>query len=235
MAHLKVKPLEWFDIRLAATKTLARPNFMWRVPYETRNSENSQAGFSMGNPNLKTTESTNYDAYFSFYNNFLGLFTFGGFYKEVDNVSYVVTRYVQTRSDAAIFGVDPNNSDNIDRGLYNSYQCTENVVREGIRSRSANEYEFFTGIIKKILLYTQTIPGFFRIPIFKKYRVERTWDPKTWELTIIYDTGVREGRLPNQARTGLRMFAVGYDYKGLSLRLSLFHQGRRSGRSWQLV
>ena len=27
MLHLKIKPLEWFDIRLAATKTASRPSF----------------------------------------------------------------------------------------------------------------------------------------------------------------------------------------------------------------
>ena len=57
-------------------------------PWERIN--NAEQQIDRGKPDLKHTTAWNYDAFLSFYNKF-GLFTIGGFYKELDNIDYVKT------------------------------------------------------------------------------------------------------------------------------------------------
>jgi len=85
MFHLKYNFLSWADLRLAVTKTLSRPNFFSLVPWERINT--GEFIMERGEPNLKQMTAWNYDAILSFYGNF-GLFTLGGFYKELDNIDY---------------------------------------------------------------------------------------------------------------------------------------------------
>ena len=94
MAHLRIKPVKWFDFRGAVTKTLSRPNFFNLVPWERIN--NSDQRIDRGKPDLKHTTAWNYDAFLSFYNKF-GLLTIGGFYKELDNIDYVKTTAIVER------------------------------------------------------------------------------------------------------------------------------------------
>lgn len=84
-AQIRYKFTEWADIRLAYSKTISRPDYRAILP-NTFFSE----GLSTiaGNPKLKPALSTNFDAYLSFYNNEIGLFTVGGFYKEIKDVFF---------------------------------------------------------------------------------------------------------------------------------------------------
>ncbi|MEM8527958.1 MAG: TonB-dependent receptor [Bacteroidota bacterium] len=86
MFHARYKPFDFMDVRAAVTKTLARPNFFNIVPWELIN--NSEQEIQRGNANLLQTNAWNYDLFLSFYNDF-GLFTLGGFYKELYNLDYV--------------------------------------------------------------------------------------------------------------------------------------------------
>ncbi|MCK4992408.1 MAG: TonB-dependent receptor, partial [Bacteroidales bacterium] len=64
MIHLQIKPTKWFDIRLAATKTLTRPSFTQMSPRYWRQRDLTQ---SLGNPYMKPQTNYNYDIYLSFY------------------------------------------------------------------------------------------------------------------------------------------------------------------------
>ncbi|WP_372933030.1 TonB-dependent receptor, partial [Mariniphaga sediminis] len=52
--HLRFKPVKWWDLRLAATKTLARPDFSMRLPTLVVNRVSGGA-IQRGRPDLKTT------------------------------------------------------------------------------------------------------------------------------------------------------------------------------------
>ncbi|MEN8230482.1 MAG: carboxypeptidase-like regulatory domain-containing protein [Bacteroidota bacterium] len=80
MFHLKIKPLKWFDIRLAATKTVTRPEYRQMSPRYYRS---QQLDVDQGNHYLKPQTNSNYDIYFSFYTGKTGLFTVGAFYKKL--------------------------------------------------------------------------------------------------------------------------------------------------------
>jgi len=115
--NVKIQPLPWFDIRLAATKTINRPNFQNLVPWSRLDQFNKR--LTQGNFDLEHLIAWNYDAFFSFYNN-LGLFTVGAFYKEFTNMDFnrdsrftdefgtvlLRTQPDNTRSTATVQGVE---------------------------------------------------------------------------------------------------------------------------------
>lgn len=85
--NVKIQPRKWFDIRLAFTKTINRPNFFSLIPYSRLNQ--FAKTLDEGNFDLRHTMATNYDIFFSFYNDY-GLITLGGFYKELDGVDFSI-------------------------------------------------------------------------------------------------------------------------------------------------
>jgi TonB-dependent receptor len=92
---VRYKPLSWFDIRLSYTNTLAYPDFNAIIP----RIDVGNGTIAYNNYNLVPSRSTNYDVYLSFYDNTLGLFTVGGFLKEIDNLIYSWSFYVSKTSD----------------------------------------------------------------------------------------------------------------------------------------
>lgn len=87
-ANMKIKYLDWADIRLAYSKSVARPDYYSFMPrYRLDLREN--AYHPIGNTDLKPSISQNYDLIFSFYSNYVGMFSVGGFYKEIDDFYYV--------------------------------------------------------------------------------------------------------------------------------------------------
>ena len=81
---IKYKPLSWFDVRLSYTNTLSYPSYGAFVP----RIDLSGTSINWHNYNLDPAEAENFDAYFSFYNNTLGLFTVGGLLKNIKNMIY---------------------------------------------------------------------------------------------------------------------------------------------------
>jgi TonB-dependent receptor len=86
MVHLRVRPTDAFDVRLAATRTLARPNFFNLVPYRFVGEVLRQ-----GNPDLVQATAWNYDAVVSLFTPALGLVSVGGFYKDIADIEYTQT------------------------------------------------------------------------------------------------------------------------------------------------
>ncbi len=82
MFHLKFKPVSWFDMRFSYTNTLTRPDLTSRSPSTY---QDISYNLTVGNPFLLPEKNTNYDLYFSFYGNEIGLFTAGLFYKELED------------------------------------------------------------------------------------------------------------------------------------------------------
>lgn len=80
--HLKISPFSWFDIRLAYTNTLSRPDYNQLAPRKLI----SPSGLTvrMGNTSLNPALSENYDIILSFYKPQIGFLTVGAFHKEID-------------------------------------------------------------------------------------------------------------------------------------------------------
>ncbi len=81
--NIKFNPLPWLSIRGAYTNTLAYPNFRDVLPII--DVYVSSTSVTWNNTDLKPAKSENFDLQLSVYNNAVGLFTFGGFLKHIDN------------------------------------------------------------------------------------------------------------------------------------------------------
>lgn len=217
MVHLRVRPADWFDIRLAYTKSVSYPRLDYVVP--SKKIKASEITVVYGRPDLKPQLSTNYDAYLSVYANRVGLFTGGVFYKKIDNLIYLRTGHII---------LDPV-KDGVENNLKGYYITSpENNPLDtklyGFEFEWQTNFKWlpapFDGIIINAnyshIWSATNFPRSFvkqeRIPMFP------------FLLTAVIDT-FRTGRMPDQA-ADIANFSVGYDRGKFSGRVSMMLQGK---------
>ncbi len=83
--QVRIKPTDWLDFRLASTKSIIYPDYRAVSPYLFADTYASPT-LRLGNPYIKPALTKNYDLYASVYENHIGLFTAGFFYKEINNL-----------------------------------------------------------------------------------------------------------------------------------------------------
>ncbi|MEN8203789.1 MAG: TonB-dependent receptor [Bacteroidota bacterium] len=214
MVHLKIKPAKWFDIRLAATKTLTRPSFTQMSPRYWRQRDLTQ---TLGNPNLKPQTNYNYDIYLSFYTGKTGLFTIGAFYKKLTDQ---VLDYERTIIDAEeVYGFDP---------IYEGKEYNQPVNNEwpgyvqGVEVDWQTHFSFlpkpFSGILLNMnLTYMQSETRYPFYSFYKEYL-----DVPPYVINI--------GQHDSRVNTILGMpdmianVALGYELGGFSGRISAYYQ-----------
>ncbi|MFW5759709.1 MAG: TonB-dependent receptor [Cyclobacteriaceae bacterium] len=206
MVHLRYKLTEWFDIRAAMTKSLARPNFQNLVPWAQINPFESTA--RLGNPQLEHMVAWNYDLFFSFYNKW-GLFTVGMFAKELSNVD-VDANFIETDRRDPLFG----------------YDVTQPINAKGISQVVGLEFDLQTnlrmlpspldGIVISANLTIINSDTFY--PLFL-----RTGDSGAPFFYPSFTNTERVGSLPGQPRFTSNL-SFGYEKGGFSGRISTIVQ-----------
>jgi TonB-dependent receptor len=216
MFQLKIKPVEWMDVRLAFTKSLSRPNYLNLIPYEIIDVDNQSLRY--GNPNLKETKASNYDLYFSFYDNKFGLFTIGKFYKQLDDIDYLRSRRITTAVYYAPYltslkGYSVTYPDNL------SSQTTV----DGWEFELQTNLNFLPSPFDGILLYANysLVHSETNYPFTIYKTTYLTHAP--WVTTTGTDTS-RNGRMIGQANQ-IGNLTIGYEKAGFSARLSMIYQG----------
>ncbi|MCF7859534.1 MAG: TonB-dependent receptor [Candidatus Cloacimonetes bacterium] len=210
MFHLRSKITDWMDIRLAATRSLSRPDYFNLVPWQKISYTNLT--ISQGNPNLLPTEAWNYDVYTSFYSN-LGLFTIGAFYKSVNNIDYIVKRRISSNESEEYAGftiTEPRNS-------------PESTV-QGVEFEVQTNLKFLPFPFNGIVLYANysIIESKTQYPFFSVTQEFLTQPP--WVKITAIDT-FRTGQMPGQADQ-IANITLGYETGGFSGRVSVIYQGR---------
>jgi TonB-dependent receptor len=210
--HIRVKPADWLDIRMASTKSIIYPDYRSVSPFIYYNSDGDPT-LSLGNTELKPALAQNYDLYASVFQNKLGLFTVGAFYKEIDNL--IVTSSFYTK--------DPERINN----RFDLTQAQDTWVSTWINLEA-------TSTVKGIELDWQThlwyLPSFFKgivLNVNYTHMVSETGYP--FETAVKQGTGpfalsvfvdsLRVGRMPDQPND-IFNFTIGYDIGGFSARLS---------------
>jgi TonB-dependent receptor len=206
MVHVRYRVTPWFDIRLAYTQSLSRPDYFNLVPYEQINF--SEQRIVRGNPEIKHTQAINYDVYVSFYSNDLGLLTLGGYYKKLTNIDYIKQSRVTGGEFNAFLLTEPVNGDE------------SNVwgVEIDVQTNLKNLPSPFDGFVINVnysYIRSETYFPFFEIG-------PRSPDPP-YSPQII-DT-FRKGTLPGQA-DHIGNVALGYEKGGFSGRVSATVQGK---------
>ncbi len=213
MFHLKYKPFKWFDVRLAYTKTLSRPSFNRIIPKWDIQS----FSVSWSNPNLTPSLSTNYDAYLSFYTNKLGLLTIGGFHKNIEHLIF------DPGSSVILDPQEYSLPDNVKGRPINQYVNDKYPAKlTGIEVEWQTRFWYLDNFLNGAILninYTHTVSDvrYPRVEVRKKFIQE-----PPYQITENVDTFYND-RLIFQPANILNV-TLGYDYKGLSSRLSLLYQ-----------
>ncbi|MEM7108737.1 MAG: TonB-dependent receptor [Bacteroidota bacterium] len=207
--NVKYAATEWFDVRAAVTRTLSRPNFQFLVPFVITN--NDQRSIDRGNFDLQHQVATNYDLFLSFYNK-LGLFTVGGFYKEIDDIDFV-----------RLSNVTPITPNTANEQL--GYDLTQPENAQGITTVQGIEIDFQTNL--------SSLPPPWNGIVFSAnatFIESETLYPDVFfaqnPLRPIND--VREGTLIGQPEQVYNV-SVGYEKGGFSGRFSVIHQANTFG------
>jgi TonB-dependent receptor len=218
MFHIKYTIIEGLSLRLAATKSLTRPDFMSLTPFERINygGKGSESFVSRGSLDLKLPTAWSYDGFINYYSKY-GLFSLGAFYKKIEDVDIDITYrdLSGTREENPTYGMTTTNP-------VNSKQPTavwgaEFEVQTNFRWLPKP----FDGIVLNAnysLVRSETYFPFFPI----------IYPPPDY-LPQIKDTA-RVNRLPGQANDILNI-TLGYEKKGFSARVSINFQGNKLTRS----
>ena len=222
MIHLKYQPLDWLQVRLAYTKTLARPNYTSIIPNMSYNNES----ISMHNPYLRPELAESYDLYFAFSENHLGLFTIGGFWKNIEDKIF-------TRGDRLMTDPEKYNLPETFKGLkFSTQENNETIsVSKGIEIDWQTNFWYLPSVFKGFV-FNINYTKIFSNTTYPKFRIERMGTPWAPIDTVIDES--YEDRLTGQPDHILNV-ALGYDYKGFSARLSMNYQSDifSSASFWQ--
>jgi TonB-dependent receptor len=211
---LRYKPFSWFDVRLSYSSTLAYPDYNAITP---RIDVAGGGNISWNNTNLVPSQSKNYDAYLSFYDNTIGLFTIGGFLKQIDNLIYTYSfgvpdtellqyypqRYVQGVNASGLSGV-------ITSFVNNPYRIDDYGMELDWQTHFWYLPQPFNGLVLNAN-YTH---------IFSNAKYPITYLPPTRGATQI-DTFFTAPLIDQPAN--VVNLAVGYDYRGFSIRVSMIY------------
>lgn len=232
--QLNIKATDWMNVRLAAYKALARPDFNMRLNTYFAWDPASVSGHSqlvMGNPNLKTAKAWNYEINTSFYGNEIGLISVSAFYKEITDMYHMLEGY-PTRGNLLTnsLGLGWSTPFKGDYEITVPYNSPDKSKVWGFEFEHQVNLAFLPGLLKNIIIgynfsfvksettliasavdttYSEVeiIPGVVvLVPEYTTYRTSRTQP------------------LENQPEF-FGNVSLGYELGGFSGRISLFHQG----------
>ncbi|MBT1704611.1 TonB-dependent receptor [Chryseosolibacter indicus] len=188
--HLKYSLKENTNIRLAATRSYARPNFQDIIPSQEIEL-NSREGF-VGNPALKPVEATNLDFMTEHYFGANGILSGGVFYKKLNN--FIFNRRFQTSNYPGAQGVDL---------TLTQAQNGEDASLFGFEIAYQHNLTFLPGVLKDLSIYANY-----------------TFTYSNADIQSRNDLSKSESiRLPGQAKN-IGNLSIAYDWKRLNIRIS---------------
>ncbi|MDP3683716.1 MAG: TonB-dependent receptor, partial [Ignavibacteria bacterium] len=246
--HINIKPTELINIRLAAYKALARPDFNYRLNtyFAWRGADvSANKELIIGNPLLKTAQAWNYEINTSFFGNEIGLISVSAFYKEIKDQYHLLTQ-INTQGDTLIqyLGLDWHSLHQGSYQLTVPYNSPRSTKVWGFEFEHQMNFTFLPGLLQNIVLSynasiirsetfligstTDTIKYFLpQFPGIPFYRYE--------------DRPIEIRQQLEQQPKFFGNISLGYDIDGFSGRISVFHQSEYnlsftpSGRGDQIV
>ena len=212
---LRYKPNSWLDIRLSYTNTLAYPDYNAIIP----RIDVSSTSISWLNYKLLPSRSENYDAYFSFYNNSIGLFTVGGFLKQIDNLIYPWEFYVSGANALPYYPpglLNGNTSLPGNTAVSTFVNDTYRINNYGMELDWQTHFWYLPSVLSGLVFnanYTH---------IFSKAQYPYTYVMSTGRSISYIDTSFTD-RLLDQPDDVLNL-SLGFDYKAFSIRVAMLYQ-----------
>jgi len=221
--NLRYNYASWGDVRIAYSKSLARPEYYAFIPHYAADLRKTFTD-PAGNTHLEPAVSSNFDLIFSFYTNYLGLFTVGGFYKAIDDFFYQANfEVIDPVEDNMIHDYDFQ----VPKGQY------INVWLNLDKTSYVNGLEFdwqtnfwflpspFSGLVFNVNYTMITSEAYY-------YQAEKQkvyYGSKPWEFEEVRVDSFQTRRLIDQPDDIFNV-SLGYDYKGFSMRLAYYFQGK---------
>lgn len=217
--QLRVRPRDWFDVRLAYTRSQSRPDFQDTSP-QLRISDQGSGLITKGTPGLRPAQSTNVDAAVSFYSNRLGLLSVGGFYKRITGVIYnSVTRLTDADALAAA-NLAPE---------FQGYELREPRNLEsptqvrGVEVDFQSNLTWLPGLLRGVVVNANASRIFSDSEI-QRLRAETTVGPPPFFIpTTVFSTTAEPVRLLDQP-DWIANVSLGYDLGRFSGRSSVLYQ-----------
>jgi TonB-dependent receptor len=208
--QLRIKPTSWLDIRLASTKSIIYPDYRAVSPYIYFSSAGAQQYLELGNPYLNPAIAQNYDIYTSVYDNHIGLFTAGFFYKKIDN--FIVRETFSDMKPSVVNG---------------RWALSTTVATTGFTWLNLKEASYVRGFELDWQTNFWYMPSILRGIVlnvnYTHVKSEAIYPFQKWtrrsRFSWYYKDTTRTGRLLDQPNDILNL-TIGYDIGGFSARLS---------------
>ncbi len=224
-----LKPVDFLNLRMAAYKTLIRPDAYARRPniFSTSlqpGNDNTGNYLNMGNPDLENADVWNYEFQIQFYGNDIGEFSINAFYKNIDGL-------VQATNGIQLFGENTIDSLGINWSSYQvKYPYNKNSTYKlytyfnspkptrvwGFEVEHQANFRYLPGLLKNIVLN-------YNLSLLRS---------ETWTLDVSQietDQTIDVISYKKQKLSDMPEFFVnvilGYDIEGFSFRISYFYQG----------
>jgi len=214
MFNTRLRPTSWFDIRLAYTKSFKRP------PLGCAKKVNGSAqSVEFGRMDLKPQISKNYDIFLSFYSNDIGLFTLGGFYKEIDDL-------ILNRQGHKILNAKKEGFPKELQGL--TLSRPENspfpTKVKGWEVEWQTNFNWLPSPFDGIVLNANYSHIWSETQFPRSFVTQKKIPVFPFVYTVVVDS-FRVGSMPNQS-DDIANVAIGYDKGPFSARLSMLYQGK---------
>lgn len=220
MISIVARPTDWLQIRIAGTKTLARPDFLRYAPISYISGSGDQ--IIAANYSLKPSQSTNFDLGVSVFNNEIGLLSINTFYKNIKDLIFYSGFKIGP-------GIEPDPSLEIPESWTpNNKTPTIDAYRNNPDPAKYSGFEIewqtrfwylpsvFNGIVLNINythIYSEMKLAYDSL-VIKQVGTRRTYS--------LYPTSVKT-RMPDQPSHILNL-TIGYDIGDFSARLSYLYQ-----------
>ena len=229
MLHLKIQPVEWAILRLAATETVTRPDYAMYAPITSINSY--QSYIKAANGALRDSKSKNLDASLSLHERHIGLLTVSPFWKEIDDLIMFTTVAKMDTSIAKVFPGELNipkswlpSAPQVDTWMNNSNPARYRGIELDWQTHFWYLPSFLQGLIFNLnwTYITSTID----VQKFKINQTTRFVPPRSYVTTFSLVDTMRTARMVDQPAHIMNM-TLGYDYEGFSIRVSWLYQSDR--------
>lgn len=221
MINLVAKPVDWLQIRLARTETIARPDYIQYAPISYVNAQSTE--IQATNYALKPSHSVNYDASLSIFNNDIGLLSASAFYKKVEDLVFYSTFRL-------LGGIAPDSSLEIPSSWYkgaaprvSTYKNNPNAAKYyGFEIEWQTHFWYLPSVLHGLVLNVNYTHIFSEMQLQYDSLKSSTVGIPPRRVYSLVPRSIKT-RMPDQPSYIFNL-TIGYDLEGFSMRLSYLYQ-----------
>lgn len=225
------KVTDFMNLRLAAYRALARPDFNMRLDKFVA-VQQSTSTLTIGNSHLRAAKAWNFEINTSFFSNEIGLISVSAFYKDISDMYHIFNAIpVSGNRILDSLGIQwrhPFINNTFSYNLTFPFNSSKPTKVWGLEFEHQTNLSFLPGFLQNLVLNynfsivrSETFQAFYN---YGKDSVRVVFEGDTlWNYISVLNIFDKKTRLEDQPAF-FGNVALGYDIDGFSARLSLFHQ-----------